>query len=351
MVQNKSLIFAKVPEKVPVPGRDLTIEDRSFDLDQAPPHDGLVVKNLYVSFDPYLRGRMREQHVKSYLPAFPLGEPIVSFALFKVVKSASSKWSEGDFGMAVLPVAEYTTIDAELANGPAGIFGCDKIDNKYNVDISLFIGALGMPGLTAYTSFYDIGKPKKGETIYISAASGAVGQMVGHLARHEGLKVIGSVGSDEKLAFLKELGFEGFNYKSEKPGQALQRLAPEGIHIYYDNVGGEQLEAALESLVNFGRVVACGQVSQYNLKKEEKYGIKNTESFFSKQLEMRGFLVAQYEPKWFDELKDKVGEWVSKGEMKPTQTFTDGMDNAPRGFVDMLEGKNLGKATLKLAQS
>lgn len=133
---------------------------------------------------------------------------------------------------------------------------CRKLENPYNLDPRLFIGALGMPGLTAYSSFYAIGQPKKGETIFISAASGAVGQIVGQLAKHEGLTVIGSVGSDEKLDYIKkELKFDdGFNYKKEKPAEALAKLAPKGIDIYYENVGGEQLEAALDAINNFGRI-------------------------------------------------------------------------------------------------
>lgn len=131
-----------------------------------------------------------------------------------------------------------------------------KLDNPYNLDPKLFVGALGMPGLTAYSSFYAIGEPKKGETIFISAASGAVGQIVGQLAKHEGLKVIGSVGSDDKLDFIrKELNFdEGFNYKQEKPSDALKRLAPKGIDIYFENVGGEQLDAAIAAMNNYGRI-------------------------------------------------------------------------------------------------
>lgn len=131
-----------------------------------------------------------------------------------------------------------------------------KLENQYNLDPKLFIGALGMPGLTAYSSLFEIGQPKKGETIFISAASGAVGQIVGQLAKHEGLTVIGSVGSDEKLDFImKELGFDGgFNYKKEDPNKALARVVPDGIDIYYDNVGGEQLDAALAAMNNFGRI-------------------------------------------------------------------------------------------------
>lgn len=252
MVQNKGLIFKKVPSGWPVAGQDLTIETRDIDLDQAPPPNGLITKNFYVSFDPYQRGRMRAPESASYSPPFELGKPITNRAVSKVVKSGTDKFKAGDIIVATdsMGTEEYTL----LAEGPTS--RAFKLDNPYNLDPRYFIGALGMPGLTAYSSFYEIGEPKKGETIFISAASGAVGQLVGQLAKHEGLTVIGSVGSDEKLEFiLKDLGFDGgFNYKKEKPAEALKRLAPEGIDIYYENVGGEQLEAAINAMKPFGRI-------------------------------------------------------------------------------------------------
>lgn len=251
MVQNKGLIFKSVPSGWPVPGENIAIEARGFDLDASPPNGGLTTKNFYVSFDPYQRGRMRSPETKSYSAPFALGEPIKSAGVAKVLKSDNLKFREGDVIVGTIPTEEYSIISGEATNTLIR-----KLENPYNLDPKLYVGALGMPGLTAYSSFYEIGKPKKGETIFISAASGAVGQIVGQLAKHEGLTVIGSVGSDEKLDFIKtELGFDGgFNYKKEKPSEALKRLAPGGIHIYYENVGGEQLDAALAALNNYGRI-------------------------------------------------------------------------------------------------
>lgn len=251
MVQNKGLIFKQVPVDWPVEGKDLAIEDRGFDLDTEPPQDGITTKNFYLSFDPYQRGRMRAPEVKSYSPPFELGKPVTNLGVAKVLKSNNSKFKEGDVVTGMLPTEEYSIVSGDIANSMVR-----KLDNPYNLDPKLFVGALGMPGLTAYSSFYAIGQPKKGETIFISAASGAVGQMVGQLAKHEGLKVIGSVGSDDKLEFIKkDLNFdEGFNYKKENPDEALKRLAPDGIDIYYENVGGEQLDAALAALNTFGRI-------------------------------------------------------------------------------------------------
>jgi NADPH-dependent curcumin reductase CurA len=252
MVQNKAVIFKKVPSGWPVPGQDLAVESSEFDLEQTPPEGGVTVKHYYASFDPYQRGRMRPAETKSYSPAFELGKPITNRSIVKVIKSNTPKFQPGDVIVSreVIPFQEYSVLGKEWVEK------VQKLENPYNLDEKLFLGALGMPGLTAWSSFYEIGKPKKGETIFISAAAGAVGQLVGQLAKHEGLKVIGSVGDDKKLDFIiKDLGFDGgFNYKKEKPIDALRRLCPDGIDIYYENVGGEQLEASLETMNDFGRI-------------------------------------------------------------------------------------------------
>lgn len=246
-----------------------------------------------------------------------------------------------------LSTEEYTSVPKESAES------FQKIDNEYKLDPANFVGALGMPGLTAYSSLYEIGQPKKGETIFISAASGAVGAIVGQIAKHEGLKVIGSVGTDEKLDYItEELGFDGgFNYKKEEPSKALQRLAPDGIDIYYENVGGIQLEAALDAMNNFGRIVACGMISEYNKAKTERYGIKNTMFIVSKRITFRGFIVGDkdFGPKYFAERNKNISKWLADGTFKAKLSIVDGIDNGPEGFVGMLEGKNFGKTVLKIA--
>jgi NADPH-dependent curcumin reductase CurA len=252
MVQNKGLVFKQVPEGWPKPGQDLVIESRDFDLEQNPPEGGVTVKNYYASFDPYMRGKMRPANVKSYSEPFQLGQPITNRVIAKVLKSNSDKYQKGDLIISsdIGPIEEYSVYDKNIVEKSM------KLENPYNLDPKIFLGALGMPGLTAWSSFYEIGQPKKGETIFISAASGAVGQLVGQLAKHEGLKVIGSVGDDKKLEFIKsELGFDsGFNYKKQKPADALAELAPNGIDIYFENVGGEQLEAAITHANRFARI-------------------------------------------------------------------------------------------------
>ncbi|KAF3042003.1 hypothetical protein E8E11_004323 [Didymella keratinophila] len=349
MVQNKGVIFKKVPEGWPVPGQDLAVEAREFDLEQQIPEGGLIVKNFYASFDPYQRGRMREAGKKSYSPPFELGQPITNRCIFKVVKSNNKDFKEGEvlITLGITPIEEYSLFDANTVKTVR------KLENPYNLDPKYFLGPLGMPGLTAWSSFYEIGQPKKGETIFISAASGAVGQLVGQLAKHEGLRVIGSVGDDKKLDFIKnELNFDdGFNYKTEKPADALARLAPNGIDIYYENVGGEQLEAAINAMNNFGRIIACGMISQYNLKPEDSYPIKNLMQVVAKRLTIRGFIVGDENmgPKHAKEHQEKLQKWLSEGSFKAKISVTEGIDNAVDGFLGMLKGHNFGKAVLQIA--
>jgi len=346
MVQNKALIFKKVPTGWPRPGQDLVIESRDFDINQQPPAGGLTVKNAYISYDPYQRGRMRAPESKSYSPPFTLGQPITNRGISTVLKSDDPRFKEGDVVISITgtPFEEYSVLNADIVKMVR------KLENPLGLDPKIFVGALGMPGLTAWSSFYEIGQPKKGETIFISAASGAVGQLVGQLAKHEGLKVFGSVGDDKKLDFIiNELGFDGgFNYKKEKPVDALARLAPEGLDIYYENVGGEQLEAAIGVMKNFGRIIACGMVSQYNLAPADMYPVRNLFQVVAKRIKMQGFIVGDpdFGPKYSKDHQEKLQKWIKDGSFKVQMSETVGMDNAAEGFIGMLEGKNFGKAVL-----
>ncbi|UKZ51045.1 hypothetical protein TrVGV298_004800 [Trichoderma virens] len=254
MTPNKTLIFKKIPITLPVPGEHLVIESHEIDLDNAP--RGVFLSEFFM---PHM-------------------------TLTWVLKSDNSDFQEGDIIKARAPIAEYAAITDPKAQSVI------KVQNPYNLDLALFTGALGMPGLTAWASLYKIGQPKKGETMFISSAAGAVGQFVGQIAKKEGLTVIGSIRSDEKLDYItKELGLDaGFNYKKEKPSDAMKRLAPHGIDIYYENVGGEHLEAALDNMNVFGRIAASGMISQYN---GDKFGIRNLMQVVAKQLNIQGFIV------------------------------------------------------------
>lgn len=346
MAENKALIYQKIPTEYPVPGEHLIVQKVPIDLDAEPLDGGVILKSLYASFDPYMRGGMRPSHIKSYRPAYETGKPLPSLAILKVLKSRNDKFKPGDIVMGITPIQEYISLPAEVANH------LRPLENPLGLeDLRYFLGALGMPGLTAYSSLMEIGKPKKGETIFISSAAGAVGQVVGQIAKHEGLRVIGSVGSDEKLNYIKnELGFDdGFNYKKEKPADALKRLAPNGIDIYYENVGGEHLQAAIDAMNDFGRIVTCGMISQYNCKPEDRYPITNTSLIVTKRLTMRGFIVSDpgMGDKWAKEHRERVSQWIKDGSFKPMIHETVGIENAAKGFVGMLKGENFGKAVLK----
>uniref|UniRef100_A0A8H7NPQ9 Dehydrogenase FUB6 n=1 Tax=Bionectria ochroleuca TaxID=29856 RepID=A0A8H7NPQ9_BIOOC len=345
MTQNKTLIFKKIPTGLPVEGEHLVVEDRPIDLTKAP-EGGLVIQNLYASFDPYLRSKMRDPAVKSYTPAFEVDHPIANSTVAKVLKSDTPDFQEGDLIKAFVPIAEYARVEK------AHLAFARKISNPHNLDLGLFLGPLGMPGLTAWSGLYKIGKPKKGETIFISSAAGAVGQVVGQIAKREGLRVIGSVGSDEKLDFIvKELGFDaGFNYKKEKPHDALPRLAPDGIDIYFENVGDDHLEAALISLNTFGRIPVCGMISNYNTPRDQQRGVKGLFQIVTKQLTLQGFIQSnpEYGPAYTQEHQEKMQQWFKEGSVKAKLHTTEGIDKAAHGFIDMLTGGNFGKAVLKL---
>ncbi|KAI0014754.1 NAD(P)-binding protein [Xylariomycetidae sp. FL0641] len=343
---NKTLIFKKVPTGYPVPGEHLAVEDRPIDLNAEPPKGGLLVEILYASFDPYLRSRMRESHIKTYSPAFEMNGPFTNGVVARVLKSSSSDFAQGDEIVAFLPIAEYAVVPDPKAAGAT------KIQNPHGLDLGMFLGPLGMPGLTAYSGLQKIGQPKKGETIYISSAAGAVGQVVAQVAKHQGLRVVGSAGSDAKLDYImNELGYDaGFNYKKESVFDALPRLCPDGIDIYFENVGGEQLEAVLDNMNTKGRIPVCGMISGYNQQPNERYGVKNLFQIVAKLITMQGFLVGQPEfgGAYREEHQKNVQAWIADGSFKAKLHVTEGIDKAAEGFVGMLKGENFGKAVVKI---
>ncbi|KAL6411743.1 oxidoreductase, zinc-binding dehydrogenase family [Ilyonectria robusta] len=340
---NKALIFKKVPQGYPEPGEHLAVEPAFYDATVPAPQNGVVLKSLYTSFDPYMRGHMRPAQAKPYTPAFPLNQPIQSTGIAEIIKSDNAGFKEGDLVIGQVPIQNFVALEG------AQLSSISPLSNPLGIkDIRVFLGALGMPGLTAYSSFYEIGKPRKGETIFVSAASGGVGQLVGQLALREGLQVIGSVGSDEKLAYItNDLGFHGgFNYKKESPAEALARLAPHGIDIYYENVGGEHLEASLDALNNFGRVVVSGMISQYN---SAPFPITNLHNIISKRLTLRGFLFMDpgFADKYSTEHQTNLQKWIKDGSIKTLTDETIGIHHAAEGLVGIFRGKNVGKAVLK----
>ena len=306
-----------------------------------------LVQVLYVSFDPYMKGRMVEKPV---MGPYTLNEPIPNTGLARIIRSKSASFPAGEIVRGEFPISQYAVVKAdELVAG----FG-HLIQNPLNFPLDTFLAALGMPGLAAYASFYELAKPKKGETFYVSAAAGAVGHVVGQLAKREGLRVIGSVGSDEKASFLvKELGFDAvFNYKKETVDEGLARLAPDGIDIYYDNVGGETLDAALLRINAYGRIIACGAISQYSRVQGPYtgYGVTNIFNITVKRVTMTGYIVSDPNigPKYGQEHMVNLSKWIAEGSFKSKSTVVDGIDNSADGFVGMFHGQNFGKAVLKI---
>lgn len=226
MISNKTLIFSQIPEGVPVAGVHLQIIDSSFNDDESPPKGGFTARNLYASFDPYLRNLMVAQENMREYPPFPVGSPVVNSSIVQVLKADSASGvHSGDILGGMAPIRQFISVDANSAKG------FRAINNPFNLNLEYFLGPLGMPGLTAYSAFYEVAKPRKGETILISAASGAVGQCLAQLAKREGLTVLGVVGSDVKVKLLTaDLGFDGgFNYSNGAIKEQIAKLAPGGI--------------------------------------------------------------------------------------------------------------------------
>ena len=350
---NFALIFKKPPTAIPIPGEHLTVEDIGYtDFTALPEKDGVLLKHLYASFDPYLRELMLAPGEEEQLfPAFTLGKPISTMSIAQVLDSTYPEYEVGDILTGMLPIQQHSVFSSKDIDMYGPLTKIPRTDSNVTC-LADYLGALGIPGLTAYSGLYEIGKPRKGETVFISSAAGAVGQMVGQLAKDDGLRVIGSVGSQEKVDFLiRELKFDAaFNYKDlggETMRETLLRLAPQGIDIYFENVGGEHLEAALDVMNQSGRIVGCGMVSQYN--NETPYGVKSLYQVILKRLRFEGFLASDEEfvGPWKEEHLRRSTDMLRQGSLKVFTTEVVGVERAAEGFVGMLKGQGLGKVVLK----
>ena len=302
------------------------------------PKDGeVLVRNLYLSVDPYMRGRMTER--KSYVPPFQVGEALSGACVGKVVASESRTFQAGDHVVGSQGWREYY-----LSSGEDLIL----IDPKI-APVQAYLGTLGMPGLTAYVGLLDIGRPKSGETVLVSAASGAVGAVVCQIAKIKGCRVIGSAGSDAKVSWLtEEAGIDAaFNYKEAEDLVAeLGKYCPGGIDVYFENVGGKHLEAALEHMNPCGRIVMCGMISQYNATRPEP-GPRNLFYVTVKRLTVQGFIVSDHAHRR-DQFHAEMARWITEGRIKWKETITEGIENAPRAFIGLFKGENFGKMIVKV---
>ncbi|KAK3829112.1 MAG: hypothetical protein J3Q66DRAFT_395326 [Benniella sp.] len=340
---NKAVIYRKVPDEYPIPGEHLVVESK--ELDENLGENEVLTRNLYFSLDPYLRNRMKpaESFKPDYTTRYEVGKTIDNYAVGEVVASKNPKYPVGAVVSGFLGLEEYTRV---LANQSLAIIE-DARTSK--LSLSHHVGALGMPGITAYGSLLEIGKPKAGETIYVSAASGAVGQLVGQIAKRLGLRVIGSAGSDEKVEYLlKELKFDAaFNHRGGNILKSLRAAAPEGIDIYYENVGGEALDAALEVLNHHGRIVASGMITGYNT--EAPYAYKNLINIVSRRLKIEGFISDDFSEETKANFERDVKAWLLSGEIVYREDVTFGLEKAPEAFLGLYQGKNFGKAVVKIA--
>jgi NADPH-dependent curcumin reductase CurA len=297
----------------------------------------LLVKSLYLSVDPYMRGRI--SGAKSYAAPVEIGGVMCGGVVGEVIQSNNPKFAVGDIVQGEFGWQEYP-----LSNGK----GLRKIDPSI-APISTSLGILGMPGLTAYFGLLDIGQPKAGETVVVSGAAGAVGSIVGQIAKIKGCRAVGIAGSDDKVRYVvDDLGFDGaFNYKTTKNYmEKLKELCPKGIDVYFDNVGGEVTDAVIPLLNVKARLSICGQISQYNLEKPE-VGPRWLWALIVKQARAEGFLVFQFDDK-FQQAAVEMAGWIKQGKLKYQEDIVEGFENLPKAFIGMLTGDNTGKRLVKV---
>ncbi|MFF2994548.1 NADP-dependent oxidoreductase [Streptomyces sp. NPDC057950] len=312
--------FALVEAEVPQPGEGQ-----------------VLVRNKYVSVDPYMRGRMSA--AKSYAAPYELGAAMQGGAVGEVVASRAEGIAVGDHVLHFLGWREYAVVDAKQAV---------KVDPEA-APLSAYLGVLGMTGLTAYAGLLRVASFKEGDSVFVSGAAGAVGSQVGQIARLKGAsRVIGSAGSDEKVKLLvEEYGFDAaFNYKNGPVGEQLREAAPDGVDVYFDNVGGDHLEAAIGRLNRDGRVAVCGMISVYN-NTEPAPGPRNLARLIQTRGRIQGFLVGDHydlQPQFVQE----VGAWIRSGELKYNETLVEGIENNLEAFFGVLRGDNTGKMIVKL---
>ena len=333
-MKNKQVLLASRPSGW------VTAENFSMsESDVGEPAQGeVLVRNIYMSVDPYMRGRMND--VKSYVPPFQIGEVLQASAVGQVVASRFDGIAEGDQVMGMLGWENFSVCDGRLLR---------KLHPGL-APLSYHLGILGMPGMTAYVGLMKMAKAKPDDNVFVSAASGAVGSVVGQLAKIHGCRVAGSAGSDEKVALLTdEFGYDGaFNYKTSKDLSAsLREVLPKGIDVLFENVGGELFEAALWHMRDFGRVALCGMISNYN-DAEPQPGPRGMAVIIGRRLTIQGFIVTDH-PKACEEYVVKAIQWLEEGKLKYRETIVEGVENAPQAFIDLLKGRNTGKQIVRLS--
>ena len=332
MTTNKEIRFASRPAGVPTPD--------NFQISEAEmpraADDEVIVRTTYISVDPYLRGRMRP--TRSYVPPFEIGDVIVSGVVGEVVQSNSNSFEPGDTVTGMLGWRMYNRAKpAELR----------KIDPQM-APVTTALGVLGITGLTAYFGLLDICDPKEGETVVVSGAAGAVGMTVCQIARIKGCRVVGTAGSDDKIKYLiNELGVDvAINYKTQDVTKALKEACPNGVDIYFDNVGGAVSDAVMMLLKHGSRISVCGQISMYNLDRPD-VGPRPQPFLIINSALMKGFIITDYMAR-FGEGVMQLGPWLAQGKLRYAETIVEGFENTPQAFIGLFSGENLGKQIVKV---
>ncbi|XP_047154912.1 2-alkenal reductase (NADP(+)-dependent)-like [Vigna umbellata] len=338
-VRNKQVVLRDYVVGFPKESDMNTVEGR-ITLKVPEGSNDVLLKNLYLSCDPYMRvlmSKMGHEGFGCYIP----GSPIAGLGVSKVLESGHPDYKKGDLVWGMTKWEEFSLVPATQIDF--------KIEHT-DVPLSYYTGILGMPGLTAYVGFFEVGSPKKGENVFISAASGAVGQLVGQFAKLTGCYVVGSAGSKEKVDLLKnKLGFDGaFNYKEESELDAtLKRYFPEGIDIYFENVGGKTLDAVLLNMKFHGRIPVCGMISQYNLSQHE--GVTNLVHLIFKRIKMEGFVVNDFYHS-YSKFLEFVLPHIREGKVVYVEDIAEGLENGPAALVGLYTGRNVGKQVVVVAR-
>jgi NADPH-dependent curcumin reductase CurA len=313
------------------------VSEANFRLEDAPvprPAEGeVLVRNLWLSLDPYMRGRISD--AKSYAKGVEIGEVMVGQTVGEVLESHHPQLKPGDSVLAQLGWQLYGVTRDAL-----------KLDQA-KAPLSYYLGLMGMPGITAYFGLKELGQPKAGETVLVSAAAGAVGSVVGQLAKIWGARAVGIAGGREKCTYVKqELGLDAcIDYKAAPVREQLKEACPKGVDVYFDNVGGEILDAALARMNLFGRVVVCGTISDYDA--VEPYRVRNWRAILVNRLRVQGMIVFDWKDRYAEALK-ALGGYFTQGRLKYRESVLHGLENAPRGLIELLAGKNFGKQLVKL---
>jgi hypothetical protein len=334
-VVNHQVRLAARPDGLPRPSDWSYTEEPVPELDEGQ----VLVKALYVSLDPAMRGWMND--ARSYIPPVGIGEVMRALVAGRVIASKHPRRSVGDYVTGMLGAQEYAVVSGD---------GLGKIDTSL-APLPTYLGTLGMPGMTAYFGLLEIGRPAEGETVVVSGAAGAVGGVVGQIAKLKGARVVGIAGGAEKCEYIvEELGFDAaIDYKAQDVREGLHEHCRKGIDVYFDNVGGEILDAALARLARHARVVICGAISQYNAG-EQMVGPANYLSLLVNHATMTGFVVSDYGDRYLEGAREMAG-WLAEGKLVPREDIaTGGLERFPETLLRLFEGKNIGKLVLRVAE-